>query len=75
PAEACKFCRARRKFQDQVIVEFQNKFRRRSVEMFFARQQPHEIRGSQELLDHFNAWQKAVSHKKAQKALKEGTIQ
>ena len=75
PAEACKFCRARRKFQDQVIAEFQKKFRRRSVEMFLARQQPHEIRGSQELLDHFNAWQKAVTHKKAQKALKEGTIQ
>lgn len=75
PAEACKFCRARRKFQDQVIAEFQKKFRRRSVEMFLAPQQPHEIRGSQELLDHFNAWQKAVSLKKAQKALKEGTIQ
>ena len=75
PTEACKFCRARRKFQDQVIVEFQKKFRRRSVEMFLAPQQPHEIRGSQELLDHFNAWQKAVSHKKAQGALNEGTIQ
>ncbi len=75
PAQACKFCRARRKFQDQVIAEFQKKFRRRSVEMFLAPQQPHEIRGSQELLDHFNAWQKAVSLKKAQKALKEGTIQ
>ena len=72
PAEACKFCRARRKFQDQVIAEFQKKFRRRSVEMFLARQQPHEIRGSRELRDHFNAWQKAVSDKKA---LKEETIQ
>ena len=37
PAEACKFCRARRKAQDQVIAEFQKKFRRRS-EMFVAPQ-------------------------------------
>ena len=57
PAEACKFCKARRKAQDQVIAEFQKKFRRRSVEMFVAPQQPHEIRGSKDLREHFNAWQ------------------
>lgn len=57
PAEACRFCRARRKAQDQVIAEFQKKFQRRSVKMFLAPQQPHEIRGSKVLRDHFNAWQ------------------
>ncbi len=36
--------------QDQVIAEFQKRFRRRSVEMFVAPQQPHEIRGAKDLL-------------------------
>src|SRR6185295_579007 len=45
PAEACKFCKARRKAQEQVIDEFETRLRRRSVEMFVAPQQPHEIRG------------------------------
>ncbi|HEX7334638.1 MAG TPA: ArsA family ATPase [Pyrinomonadaceae bacterium] len=74
PVEACKFCKARRKAQDQVIAEFQKKFQRRSVEIFVAPQQPHEIRGPKDLSEHFNAWEK-VSHRKAQKTQKEGTIQ
>jgi arsenite-transporting ATPase len=53
PADACRFCRARRKAQDEVIAEFQKKFRRRSVEMFVAPQQPHEIRGAENLREHF----------------------
>ena len=57
PVEACKFCKARRKAQDQVIAEFETKFRRRSVEMFVAPQQPHEIRGAKDLKEHFAAWQ------------------
>ena len=57
PVEACKFCKARRKAQDQVIAEFETKFRRRSVEIFVAPQQPHEIRGAKDLKEHFAAWQ------------------
>ena len=57
PAEACRFCKARRKAQDQVIAEFQKKFRHRSLEMFLAPQQPHEITGPKDLREHFNAWQ------------------
>ena len=57
PVEACKFCKARRKAQDQVIAEFETKFRRRSVEIFVAPQQPHEIRGAKYLQEHFAAWQ------------------
>ncbi|HJS23952.1 MAG TPA: ArsA family ATPase [Pyrinomonadaceae bacterium] len=64
PAEACKFCKARRKAQDQVIAEFQKKFRRRSLEMFVAPQQPHEIRGPKDLREHFAAWEE-VSRKGA----------
>jgi anion-transporting ArsA/GET3 family ATPase len=53
----CKFCKSRRKMQDQVITEFRNRFRRRSVDLFIAPQQPHEIRGAKDLAGHFQAWQ------------------
>src|ERR1043165_7923553 len=43
PDDACAFCKSRRKAQDQVIADFEKRFRRRSVEMFVAPQQPHEI--------------------------------
>ena len=43
PLNDCKFCRSRRKMQEQVMEEFQAKFRRRGVEIFVAPQQPHEI--------------------------------
>jgi arsenite/tail-anchored protein-transporting ATPase len=65
PAEACGFCKARRKAQEQVIAEFETRLR--SVEMFMAPQQPHEIRGVDDLREHFAAWEKVISHKKAQK--------
>ncbi len=58
PDDACTFCKSRRKAQDQVIADFEKQFRRRSVEMFIAPQQPHEIRGAQDLLGHFQAWEK-----------------
>jgi len=64
PDDACAFCRSRRKAQDQVIADFEKHFRRRSVEMFVAPQQPHEIRGADDLLGHFQAWKK-VSRKGA----------
>lgn len=58
PENACRFCRTRRKMQEEVIGEFQRKFRRRSVEIFVAPQQPHEITGTKALREHFQAWQK-----------------
>jgi arsenite/tail-anchored protein-transporting ATPase len=64
PENDCKFCMSRRKMQEQVIGEFQTKFRRRSVEIFVAPQQPHEIRGAKALREHFQAWEK-VSRKGA----------
>jgi anion-transporting ArsA/GET3 family ATPase len=62
PVEKCKFCKARRAMQDEVLGEFQRKFRRRSVELFLAPQQPHEVRGAEGLREHFAAWEE-VSHK------------
>ena len=56
PQNDCKFCGSRRKMQEQVIGEFQKKFRRRAVEIFVAPQQPHEIRGARNLIGHFNSW-------------------
>lgn len=57
PENDCKFCRSRRKMQEEVIGEFQRKFRRRSVEIFVAPQQSHEITGPKALREHFQAWQ------------------
>ena len=59
PSNDCKFCRSRRKMQEQVVQEFQAKFRRRGVEIFVAPQQPHEITGTKGLQEHFKAWEKA----------------
>jgi arsenite-transporting ATPase len=58
PVNDCKFCKSRRKMQEQVVEEFQTKFRRRSVEIFVAPQQPHEITGVKNLREHFQAWAK-----------------
>jgi arsenite-transporting ATPase len=69
PSNDCKFCQSRRKMQEQVMEEFQAKFRRRAVEIFVAPQQPHEIQGAKDLDNHYNAWKK-FSHKEAQKAHK-----
>ena len=61
PENDCKFCRSRQKMQEEVIGEFQKKFRRRSVEIFVAPQQPHEITGPKALREHFQAWQNNVN--------------
>jgi arsenite-transporting ATPase len=64
PDDACAFCKSRRKAQDQVVADFEKRFRRRSVEMFVASQQPHEIRGAEDLLTHFRAWDRVQSKRK-----------
>jgi arsenite-transporting ATPase len=55
-AKQCRFCRARRKGQVEVAKEFRQSFRRRSVELYFSPQQPHEITGGAALLDHYESW-------------------
>jgi arsenite/tail-anchored protein-transporting ATPase len=57
PVNDCKFCESRRKMQEQVMAEFQAKFRRRAVDLFVAPQQPHEITGAKNLAEHFKAWE------------------
>jgi len=58
PENACKFCKSRRKMQEEVVAEFQKKFRRRSLELFVAPQQPHDITGVKDLIGHFSSWKK-----------------
>jgi arsenite-transporting ATPase len=53
----CKFCKSRRNMQGQVIDEFRRRFRRKSIQLFVAPQQPYEIRGADDLVGHFQAWQ------------------
>ena len=57
PAVGCSFCKARRKMQDEVIGEFRQRLRGR-IEVYVTPQQPHEITGPEELLRHFQAWEK-----------------
>ena len=59
PEAGCGFCKSRRKMQDQVIVEFRRRLKK--VELFVAPQQPHEIRGVESLLGHFEAWENVAS--------------
>ena len=61
----CKFCKSRRKMQNEVIDKFKTRFR--SVEMFIAPQQPQEIRGADRLLNHFEAWDRVQSSAKKRK--------
>ena len=51
-AKQCRFCKARRKGQIEVANEFCVKFRRRSIEIFVAPQQPYEITGGKALQSH-----------------------
>jgi arsenite-transporting ATPase len=51
-AGQCRFCKARRKGQLEVANEFCMKFRRRSIEIFVAPQQPYEITGAKALQNH-----------------------
>ena len=62
PRTGCDFCKSRRKMQDQVVVSFRKRFP--SVNLFAAPQQPHEITGSQDLLKHFQAWDRVQSRAK-----------
>ena len=63
-AAKCDFCKSRRKMQDQVVGEFRKRFKTRSVELFTARQQPHEITGVAALLGHFQTWDRVQSRVK-----------
>ena len=56
PENECRFCRARRKAQLTVAADFKSKFKRKSVEIFTAPQQPHEITGASALLNHFQSF-------------------
>ncbi len=56
-ASNCDFCGARRKAQISVIEDFRRWFGR-SVELFVTPQQPHEIHGVRDLLEHFAHWQR-----------------
>lgn len=63
PAQTnCAFCKSRRKMQNDGIDRFKTRFR--SVEIFVAPQQPHEIRGADSLLGHFEAWDRVQSNAK-----------
>jgi anion-transporting ArsA/GET3 family ATPase len=65
PKTGCHFCKSRRKMQDNVVVDFRKRFR--SVQLFTAPQQPHEITGAKNLLKHFQSWEalREVSRKAA----------
>ncbi len=67
-AAKCKFCASRRKMQDEVVGEFRKRFKSPSVsqpvELFAARQQPHEIVGREALLGHFETWDRVQSRAK-----------
>ena len=66
PAQTnCTFCKSRRKMQNDGINRFKTRFR--SVEIFVAPQQPHEIRGADSLLGHFEAWDRVQSNAKKRK--------
>ena len=62
PKNDCDFCKSRRKMQDAVVANFKKRFR--SVGLFSAQQQPHEITGAQALLDHFQTWDRVQSRAK-----------
>jgi arsenite-transporting ATPase len=51
-AKQCRFCRARRKAQLAVAEELKTKFKRRSIELWIAPQQPQEITGAAALAKH-----------------------
>ena len=55
-AKQCRFCKARRKGHLEVAEEFKKKFRRRSIELIIAPQQPHEITGPAALLNHLESY-------------------
>lgn len=62
PNTGCAFCKSRRKMQDEVVVSFRKRFR--SVQLFAAPQQQHEITGPKDLLSHFETWDRVQSRPK-----------
>jgi arsenite/tail-anchored protein-transporting ATPase len=62
PPAGCNFCKSRRKMQDQAVASFVKRFR--SVDLFSAPQQKHEITGPRDLLNHFQAWDRVQSRAK-----------
>jgi anion-transporting ArsA/GET3 family ATPase len=60
-AKQCRFCKARRKGQREVAIEFKTRFQRRSIEIVIAPQQPHEITGAKALLNHFSSFETFAS--------------
>jgi arsenite-transporting ATPase len=69
PETECKFCRSRRKMQQQVITDFK---RRLKIELFAAPQQPHEITGVKDLLGHFQAWDRVQLSAQTTRTSQEG---
>jgi arsenite-transporting ATPase len=63
PKTGCDFCKSRRKMQDDVVMNFRKRFR--SVQLFTAPQQPHEITGTKDLLGHFQSWDRVQSRTKS----------
>lgn len=55
-AKHCRFCKARRKGQLEVANEFCTKFRRHSIEILVAPQQPYEITGAKALQAHLESF-------------------
>jgi anion-transporting ArsA/GET3 family ATPase len=62
PNTGCAFCKSRRKMQDEVVLSFRKRFR--SVQLFAAPQQRHEITGPKDLLSHFQTWDRVQSRPK-----------
>lgn len=56
PKTGCRFCRSRRRMQDEVIGEFGKRLR--GIEVYVAPQQPNEVQGAKRLGEHFVGWKK-----------------
>jgi arsenite-transporting ATPase len=54
-ADSCRFCQTRRRAQRSVIEDFRGRFEGRA-RLFVAPQRAGEIRGRDQLLDHFARW-------------------
>ncbi|HKC64943.1 MAG TPA: ArsA family ATPase [Pyrinomonadaceae bacterium] len=61
-SDGCDFCRARQSSQESVIKDFRRRLGK-VYSLFFAPEQPHEIRGVERLREHFNQW-KALDEKR-----------
>ena len=68
-AESCAFCQARRQAQGDVLAEFARSFKHA---LYVAPQQPHEVRGREELRAHFAAWRRARAQTKGAKRQRSG---